>query len=129
MRRVGLLALAATLRAATPEAAPATHVVQLTGNRFAPAETRARVGDTVRFVNGIGGPHNVQFVAESIAGPARVTLARAMGGAKIGPLSSPLLLDPEERYVIVVPAVREGRYAFECLPHAATMRGALVVAP
>jgi plastocyanin len=109
--------------------APATHTVHLDGNAFIPAETRAAPGDTVRFVNGNGGPHNVMFVADSIAKDARTAIDVAMPTPKIGEMSSHLLLDPAESYTIVVPKLNAGRYAFVCLPHQANMRGALIVAP
>ncbi len=113
---------------ARPHVAPATHTVRLTGNEFVPRQTIARAGDTLRFVNGNGGPHNVQFVTDSIAAAARRLLDRAMGD-KIAPLSGPLLLDPDETYIFVVPAIAPGRYPFFCLPHQAAMRGALIVEP
>ena len=50
-----------------------------------------------------------------------------MGGEKIGPLSSPLLLDPGEPYTFVVPALKPGKYPLYCLPHLANMRGSLIV--
>ena len=106
-----------------------THTVRLDGNSFIPAETRAAPGDTVRFVNGNGGPHNVMFVADSIAKDARKAIDAAMPKPKIGEMSSHLLLDPAETYTIVVPQLGAGRYAFVCLPHQANMRGALVVSP
>lgn len=57
-------------------------------------------------------------------------LEAAMPGEKIGPLSSPLLLDENDRYEIAVPALSPGRYPFVCLPHfAGGMRGTLVVVP
>ena len=99
------------------------------GTRFEPGETRAQAGDTLRFVN-LGGIHNVQFTADSISDSARRVLAQAMRGEKIGPLSGPLLLEPQERYEITVPALPPGRYPFVCLPHAAGgMKGVLVVLP
>ena len=116
-----LLALLALARV------PDAHVVRLEGNAFVPAETRAAAGDTVRFVNGNGGPHNVMFVADSIPRDARKAIDAAMPKPKIGVMSSHLLLDPDESYTIVVPAVNAGRYLFVCLPHQANMRGALVV--
>ena len=103
-------------------------LIRLQGNRFTPAETRVRAGDTVRFVNGNGGPHNVQFEADSIAPAEAKLITTAMTGQKIGPMSSPLLLDPEEAYAIVVPALPAGRYPFFCLPHR-DMRGGLIVEP
>lgn len=109
--------------------APRTVGVLLQGNEFLPATIRARVGDTLRFVNGSGGPHNVAFERDSIAQAARAQLAQAMGGEKLGPLSGPLLLDPDETYLIVVPSLPAGRYPLYCLPHQMNMRGALIVVP
>lgn len=57
----------------------------------------------------------------------RALLEKAMGGEKIGPLSSPLLLDPGEPYTFVVPALKPGKYPLYCLPHLANMRGSLIV--
>lgn len=108
--------------------APATHVVRLDGNRFVPAESRVAAGDTVRFVNGQTGPHNVQFMAESIPATAQRLLNDAMRN-RILPLTSPMFIVPEEAYTIVVPNLPPGRYAFLCSPHWASMRGALIVAP
>lgn len=107
--------------------APSTVVVRLEGNEFRPSVVRARAGDSLRFVNGNGGPHNIAFVADSIAEPARTLLAQAMKGEKIGPLSSPFLLDPAETYAFVVPAIPPGRYPLFCAPHLANMRGDLIV--
>jgi plastocyanin len=125
--RRGSILLLLLLLGARPPRAPQTHVIRLTGNRFEPAATRAIAGDTLRFVNGNGGPHNVQFEADSIAGPARKLLESSMSGAKIGPMSSPLLIIQDEEYRFVVPPVDEGRYPFVCLPHYANMRGSLLV--
>lgn len=126
IRLTTLLALLGLASFAQP---PATHTVRLDGNSFIPAETRAAPGDTVRFVNGNGGPHNVMFIADSIPKDARKAIDAAMSKPKIGEMSSHLLLDPAETYTIVVPKLNAGRYAFLCLPHQANMRGALVVTP
>jgi plastocyanin len=112
----------------------ALHVVQMTsrgsGPRYEPALTSVRAGDTVRFINVRGGPHNVQFFADSIEGGARAPLDSALGDTRIGPLSSRLLWDPNDAYVFVVPALPPGRYPFVCAPHySAGMMGALVVTP
>lgn len=108
--------------------APASHVVRLTANRFIPADTRVVVGDTVRFINGEGGPHNVQFMAESIPATAQSLLNDAMEN-RILPLTSPMFIVPEDVYTLVVPKLPPGRYAFLCSPHWANMRGALTVGP
>lgn len=118
-----LLGLAA---AVTP---PATHTVRLERNSFIPAVTIAAPGDTVRFINGPGGPHNVMFVADSIAPDARKAIDAAMPKPKIAELSSGMLILQDEAYSIVVPQLAAGRYAFLCSPHWANMRGAIVVKP
>lgn len=100
----------------------------MTGSRFEPAETVARAGDTLRFLNAGAGLHNIQFFQDSIAAPARALLEQAMRGDKIGPLSSPLLIERGERYEFVVPALPPGRYPFVCQAHyAIRMVGSLVV--
>lgn len=108
---------------------PKTVVVKLEGNSFRPAEIHVRPGDSVRFVNGNGGPHNVKFVDDSISAAAKELLTKAMGGEKIGPMSSPLLLDLGETYAFVVPALVPGSYPLYCLPHVAQMRAKLIVDP
>lgn len=107
--------------------APQTVVVTLQGNEFRPSIVTAHVGDSVRFVNGNGGPHNIAFAVDSISPAAKALLERAMKGEKIGPVSSPLLIDPQEAYAFVVPALPEGRYPLLCVPHMANMRGSLIV--
>ena len=126
--RIGLGALLVLplLLAARPTAAPRLHVVQLSSNRFEPALIRVAVGDTVRFVNGPGGPHNVQFLPESTTVAARELLNRAMKD-RIGPLASPLFMIEGDTYEIVVPPLPLGRYPFLCNPHWANMRGALII--
>lgn len=123
------LSLAALGVAVSGGRSPASHTVKLQGNAFIPAEVQASPGDTVTFVNGNGGPHNVEFVKDSVATSARPLFEKAMPGGKykLGPMSGPLLIDMDERYTIVVPDVPAGRYAFLCLPHQVNMKGALVV--
>jgi plastocyanin len=102
------------------------HEVRLSGNRFTPSEIKAAPGDTIRFVNGLGGPHNIQFMAESLTVAARNALNEAMPD-KILPLTSPMFLTEGETYTFVVPKLAAGRYPFLCSPHWANMRGALVI--
>jgi plastocyanin len=128
--RIGLtigIAVVALSMTAARYRAPATHLVRMTASSFVPAETRVRAGDTVRFVNGMGGPHNVEFAGDSIGAAARTLLDAAMPGDKIGPLSGPLVLDEDETYAVVIPDLRPGRYAYFCRPHLANMRGGLTV--
>ena len=132
MRAGSAVMLAAALGAiawAGQTKAPAVHEIRMT-SRFVPGLTVARAGDTVRFVNQTGGPHNIQFFVDSIPEEARALLERAMPGAKIGPLSSPLLITENDVYEIAVPALSPGRYPFVCLPHfGSRMLGTLEVVP
>jgi plastocyanin len=123
------VALAALGIAVSGVRAPVAHTVKLQGNAFVPAEVQASAGDTLTFVNGNGGPHNVEFVKDSVAEPARKLFEAAMPGGKykLGPMSGPLLIDTDEKYRMVVPSVPAGRYAFLCLPHQVNMKGALIV--
>ncbi|HYC52135.1 MAG TPA: plastocyanin/azurin family copper-binding protein [Gemmatimonadaceae bacterium] len=105
----------------------ALHVVRLQSNRFVPAETRVAAGDTIRFINGQGGPHNVEFISDSISASARKIIDSAMPAPKIRELSSGMLILTNEAYSMVMPALPAGRYSFLCSPHAASMRGALIV--
>lgn len=108
---------------------PAVHEIRMT-SRFVPGRIVARAGDTLRFINQTGGPHNIQFFADSIPEEARALLERAMPGAKIAPLSSPLLITENDVYEIAVPALSPGRYPFVCLPHfGSRMLGTLEVVP
>ena len=106
---------------------PQTVVVRLEGNEFRPRVVQAHPGDSVRFVNGNGGPHNMAFAVDSIPLAAIALLTTAMKGEKLGPVSSPLLLDPAESYAFVVPDLPAGRYPILCVPHMANMRGELRV--
>lgn len=108
---------------------PAVYEIRMT-SRFVPGRIVARAGDTLRFINQTGGPHNIQFFADSIPEEARILLERAMPGAKIAPLSSPLLITENDVYEIAVPALSPGRYPFVCLPHfGSRMLGSLEVVP
>jgi plastocyanin len=129
-RLAAVLAAALGALAWTGQAtAPAVHEIRMT-SRFVPGRIVARAGDTLRFINQSGGPHNIQFFADSIPEEARALLERAMPGAKIAPLSSPLLIIENDVYDIAVPALTPGRYPFVCLPHAGSrMLGALEVVP
>ena len=117
------LALAAALGV---QRAPQTIVVRMQGNEFRPRIVQAHPGDSVRFMNGNGGPHNIAFAVDSISAAALTLLTAAMKGEKIGPVSGPLLLE-EESYAFVVPALPAGRYPILCVPHMTNMRGELRV--
>jgi plastocyanin len=136
---------AATTPAATPGATPAagaaapaaatgkTHEVKMigdaTGYKFVPAELTVKQGDAVKFIMTSGGPHNVTFqnVADAAA---KAQLDANMPGAKMGELSSPMLMQPNESYTVSFANVAAGKYDFICTPHAAmNMKGSITVTP
>lgn len=99
----------------TPDAGKEVIVVKLTTeadgtNRFDPSDFEAHRGDVLRFTLGMG-VHNVNFLADS-------------NSVKTGlPPASPMLQLPGQTYDIKV-TMAEGRYYFQCDPHAALgMRG------
>jgi len=110
--------------------------VRLDNNRFSPSLITARVGDTLAFVNGRGGPHNVQFSDDSLSDAAHRLIDAAMPErpkqpwSREVPLAGPLLVLDGDTYRVVVPALPPGRYRFFCTPHVSGgMRGELVVVP
>src|SRR5687767_5407135 len=106
---IRLLSAAALVGVGMLPARATTHTVRLDRNSFIPAETHAAPGDTVRFMNGDGGPHNVAFVADSIAKEARAAIGDAMPKPKITDISSGMLILKDESYTIVVPKLEPGR--------------------
>ena len=130
-------ASAATPAATTPAAAPvatpaagaataaaatgATHEVKMIGDakgyRFEPADLTVKQGDAVKFVMVSGGPHNVAF--QNVAAAAKSQIDANMPGAKMGELSGPLLMQPNEAYTVSFAGVAAGKYEYICTPHAA----------
>lgn len=108
--------------------------VRLNNNRFLPALVTARAGDTLAFINGRGGPHNVQFADDSLSDAAHRLLDAAMperpkvAWSRDVPLAGPLLVLEGDTYKVAVPDLPPGRYRFFCAPHVGGgMRGELVV--
>ncbi len=84
------------------------------GNYFTPAEVEANPGDVLRYKLVIG-VHNVNFLADSNPGAAGL------------PPASALLQLPGQTHDIAV-SLAEGKYFFQCDPHAALgMKGHLTV--
>jgi plastocyanin len=116
--------------AAAP-ATGATHEVKMIGDasgyKFEPANLSIKKGDAVKFVMVSGGPHNVTF--QNIADAAAASQLDAnMPGAKMGTLMSPMLMQPNESYVVSFGNVPAGKYDYICTPHAAmNMKGAITV--
>jgi plastocyanin len=101
------------------------HIVRMQGTRFVPAEITIAKGDTVRFVMGGGGPHNVAFHDLKQESADRL---RKLMPDQISDLSGPLLLDPGETYNIVFTDLPPGHYPYLCAPHiAGDMKGTIIL--
>jgi plastocyanin len=130
--------------ATTPPAAPATGgavaaapvtgktwevkmIGDATGYKFDPANLTIKSGDGVKYIMTSGGPHNVTFQNVTDAA-ASAQLDANMPGAKMGPLSSPMVMQPNEAYVVSFGKVPPGKYDYICTPHAAmNMKGSITV--
>ena len=115
-------------------AAPATgqtHEVKMigdaTGYKFEPANLTVKQGDAVKFVMVSGGPHNVTFQNVTDAA-AKAQLDANMPGQKMGELAGPMVMQPNEAYVVSFAKVPAGKYDYICTPHAAmNMKGTITV--
>ena len=115
-------------------AAPATgttHEVKMigdaTGYKFDPANLTVKQGDAVKFIMVSGGPHNVTFQNVTDAA-AKAQLDANMPGAHMGELMSPMVMAPNEAYVVSFAKVPAGKYDYICTPHAAmNMKGSITV--
>jgi len=125
---------AAAPAAGAAAAAPATgktHEVKMsgdaTGYKFDPANLTVKQGDAVKFIMVSGGPHNVAFQNVTDAA-AKAQLDANMPGQKMGELSGPFIMQPNEAYTVSFAKVPAGKYDFICTPHAAmNMKGSITV--
>jgi len=120
---------AAAAPAASANAAAVTieMVGDASGYRFVPSSVTVHVGDAVRFVNKIGGPHNVTFWTDSIPAGAQRQLQSGMQNTS-GPLTGPLLINPGDATTVSFAGVAPGTYKFYCMPHLALgMKGQIIV--
>jgi plastocyanin len=125
---------AATTGAGAAAAAPATGktvevkmIGDATGYKFDPANVTVKQGDAVKFVMVSGGPHNVAFQNVTDAA-AKAQLDANMPGQKLGELSGPFVMQPNEAYTISFAKVPAGKYDYICTPHAAmNMKGSITV--
>jgi plastocyanin len=121
---------AATATTGTPAAVTGTwHEVQMLGDekgyRYEPADLTVKAGDGVRWTMVSGAPHNVQF--ENVAADAKAQLSANMPN-QLTDLSSPLLLNANEKYEMSFAGVKPGKYNYICTPHLANnMRGSITV--
>jgi plastocyanin len=113
-----------------PTGTGATHDVDMTlvdgQYRFVPEQVTIKAGDVVRFHNRQGGPHNVQFFADSI--PAGAAAVIDAGMDESAPLTSQMAVAQDEIITIAFNGAPSGRYHFTCVPHQAMgMNGNIVV--
>jgi plastocyanin len=122
---------AATGAATAQQPTGQTHTVRMVGDaqgyRFEPASLTIKRGDAVKWVMVSGGPHNVAFDANGIPSGAQAQLDANMQN-KQGPLSSPMLMNPNEEYTVSFAGVPAGTYNYICTPHQAmNMKGTITV--
>lgn len=115
--------------ATTPAAAGATHDVNmvLEGSqyKYVPEEMTIGPNDMIRYHNKSGGPHNVAFWADSI--PAGAASAIVLP-EPMAPLSSKLVVAPDEVIEVKFNNAPTGEYKLYCTPHLALgMKGKLTV--
>jgi plastocyanin len=124
-----IVLLLASIWFAEPSRPPVSQTIRMEQNRFTPRDIRARAGDTLKFVNGVGGPHNIQFEKDSIAPDAAKLIDKALGKNRMFFLATVPIILVGETFNIVVPDIPAGEYPLFCNPHYAQMRGKLVVEP
>ena len=84
--------------------------------RYIPDQLTIKVGDTVRWINASGGPHNVQFKSGQVPDGAEAVLNAAMAN-RIGPMNGQLLMAPNAVYEISFEGAPVGEYSYVCTPH------------
>jgi len=119
--------------AAAPAATGTVHEVkmELRDGRYIydPVQLTIRAGDTVRWVNISGGPHNVAFYQDKIPAGAGDVLNAAMPN-RLGPWNGPLLTDSLAAYQVSFAGAPAGTYDYFCLPHEALgMKASLTIQP
>jgi plastocyanin len=119
--------------AAAPAATGTVHEIQMELRdgkyQYNPAQLTIKVGDTVRWINFSGGPHNVSFYQDKIPAGAADVLNAAMPN-QMGPLSGPLLTDSLATYQVSFAKAPAGTYGYYCIPHEALgMKATLTIQP
>jgi len=122
-------------QAAQPEApapapaAGASHDVNMvlegTAYKYVPDQLTIKIGDQVVFHNVSGGPHNVQFWADSIPAGSAEPLSAGMPDP-MSPLAGPLIVDPNGTYTVKFANTPVGEYKYYCLPHLANKMTATI---
>ena len=106
--------------ATTPTAAGATHDVNMvlegSSYKYVPDQLTIKPNDLVRYHNKSGGPHNVAFWADSIPSGAASAIAVP---EPMAPLSSKLVVAPDEVIEVKFNNAPAGEYKYYCTPHLA----------
>jgi plastocyanin len=103
-----------------PAAAGATHDVNMvlegSSYKYVPEQLTIKPNDVVRYHNKSGGPHNVAFWSDSIPSGAAsaITVPEPMA-----PLSSKLVVAPNEIIEVKFNNAPAGEYKYYCTPHLA----------
>ena len=99
------------------------------GYRFDPANITIKSGDAIKFTNVSGGPHSVGFDPAKVPPAVQPQLTANMpGDHSMGALEGPMLLQPNETYVISFAKIPAGEYDFHCTPHLALgMKGEIKI--
>ena len=98
------------------------HDVQMTGSieagfRFDPADLSIKVGDTVRWINSSGMPHNVAFYSDSIPTGALTIIEAVMPtGDKLGPMNGRILSNVGETFEMDFLSAPAGTYRYFSVP-------------
>ena len=84
--------------------------------KYIPEELTIKAGDTVRWINVSGGPHNVQFKVGTVPDGAQAVLNAAMAN-RIGDMNGQLMMAPNAVYEIDFTGAPLGEYPYVCTPH------------
>jgi plastocyanin len=106
--------------AAAPGGAGKTHDVNMvlegSSYKYVPDQLTVGSNDVIRYHNKSGGPHNVAFWTDSIPKGAEsaITVPEPMA-----PLSSKLVVAPDEVIEVKLNNAPKGQYKYYCTPHLA----------
>jgi len=109
------------------------HEVKMVGDaqgyRFEPANITARAGDGIKFVSVSMPPHNIAFDPATVPADSKDQLWANMGpNATDG--NSPMLVNPNETWLLSLGNLKLGKYPFHCTPHLAmAMKGEITITP
>lgn len=116
-----------TAQAVTGKTWDVKMVGDASGYKFDPANLTIKVGDGVKFTVTSGPPHNVTFWPDSIPSAAAGQLNANMPNTT-AQLTGPLLMNPNDSYIVSFAGVPAGTYKFYCTPHLALgMHGQITV--